>query len=127
MPVAPRKFFFKPEKLKKQCSESKQGPSYQVWLPWDPVGGPSKQVNLWTRFDGISQGAVVMSDNSPQLLPGVSRIAAATKPLPAPQATPHGQVSQAGYETPSQTAEKGAAEESEPNQSTAASSTEWWK
>src|ERR1700722_17952751 len=68
---SPRKFLFQPEKLKKQCAESKQGPSYTVWLPWDTVGGPPQQISLWTRFDEINQGAVVMSEHSPQLLPGV--------------------------------------------------------
>src|SRR3984957_2307526 len=107
-PTAPRKFLFDPEKLKKQCVESKQGPSYEVWLPWDSVGGPPQQISLWTRFDEINQGAVVMSEHSPQLLPGVSqvpdvsRIATGEKPSKlksAGNAPSDGAVKQAGYQT----------------------------
>ncbi len=134
--AAPRKFLFEPEKLKKQCSESKQGPSYQVWLPWDTVGGPPKQVNLWTRFDGINQGAVVMSDHSPQLLPGVSQmpgvsqVAARVKPLPRPSAaaeTPRRPIAQTGYETSVEPAASlGSENRSQPGP-TAASTADWWK
>ena len=133
---SPRKFLFGPEKFKKQCSESKQSPSYQVWLPWDTVGGPPKKVNLWTRFDGINQGAVVMSDHSPQLLPGVSQmrgvsqVAARLKPLPrkpAPAETPNGPIAQAGYETPAEPAAKPGSEDRSETGQPAASTADWWK
>jgi hypothetical protein len=135
-PIVPRKFLFEPEKFKKQCSESKQGPSYQVWLPWDTVGGPPKQVNLWTRFDGINQGAVVMSDHSPQLLPGVSQmpgvsqVAARVKPLPRqPTVTesPQGPIRQAGYETSTEAADRPASGNHSETGTPAAATADWWK
>jgi hypothetical protein len=107
-PASPRKYFFSPEKLKKQCVESKQGPAYEVWLPWDGVGGPPKQISLRTRFDGINQGAVVMSDPSSQLLPGVSQMPAVSRiargerpiaPKSAVTAASNSGVEQAGYKS----------------------------
>jgi hypothetical protein len=136
--ASPRKFLFQPEKLKKQCAESKQGPSYTVWLPWDTVGGPPQQVSLWTRFDGINRGAVVMSDHSAQLLPGVSqmpevsKIAAGAKPITPQSTLTEGDgkpVIQTAYnKTPDEPA--GQAVPPPPNHAdsgTAASTTEWWK
>ena len=127
--VAPRKFFFEPEQFKKKCSDSNPGPSYQVWLPWDGVGGPPKKVNLWTRFDGINHGSVVMSDNSPQLLPGVSQTSAvarvAERTKPAPQTT-KGPIAQAGYEVPDEKAEK-ASSKSDGADSGTATNADWWK
>jgi hypothetical protein len=125
-PSAPRKYFFNPEKLKKQYVESKQGPAYEVWLPWDGVGGPPKQICLRTRFDGINQGAVVMSDSASQLLPGVSqvpdvsRIASGEKPV-APmsdvKAAPGGGVEQAGYKSTDSGSTNGGT----------AATADWWK
>jgi hypothetical protein len=129
-PTAPRKYFFNPEKLKKQFVESKQGPSYEVWLPWDGVGGPPKQISLRTRFDGLNQGAVVMSEPASQLLPGVSqvpdvsRIASGEKPI-APKsdvrAASVGGVEQAGYKSTDSGATNGTAAV------TAAATADWWK
>jgi hypothetical protein len=132
-PIAPRKFFFDSEKLKKQCVDSKQGPSYEVWLPWDTVGGPPRQLSLWTRFDGINQGAVVMSDHSPQLLPGVSqvpdvsRIAAGEKPsgLKAADRDPSdGAIKQASFQA---TAAPSATANASPSKGDPATTADWWK
>jgi hypothetical protein len=132
--ASPRKFLFQPEKLKKQCAESKQGPSYTVWLPWGTVGGPPQQVSLWTRFDGINQGAVVMSDHSAQLLPGVSQMPEvskiAAKPIAPQPSLTEGDgkpVIQTGY---NKTLDQPAGQMAPPNHAdsgTAASTTEWWK
>jgi hypothetical protein len=133
--ASPRKFLFQPEKLKKQCAESKQGPSYTVWLPWDTVGGPPQQISLWTRFDGINQGAVVMSDHSPQLLPGVSqmpevsKIAAGAKPIPRPSAvteTAREPIIQTGYKPADEPADQSGSPNRAASEAPAATS-EWWK
>ena len=125
-PAAPRKFVFVPDKFKKQYSESKQGPSYYVWLPWDGVGGPPKQVNLWTRFDAVN-GPVVTSDNSRQLLPGIStQIAAERRPVTGQSPVGDksgGAVEQAGYETSVEPAKGRGAEPRTSDASTA----DWWK
>jgi hypothetical protein len=126
-PGAPRKFLFVPDKFKKQCSESKQGPSYNVWLPWDGVGGPPQQVNLWARFDAVNGGPVVTCENSRQLLPGVpTQIAAGHKAVlqrTAMGGTPAGPIEQTGYET---SAEPAARRETGTKESDSATDA-WWK
>lgn len=68
--VPVRKFAFLPEQLAKRHSVSKLGDSYNVWLPFDEVGGPTRQLTLIARFEPEG-GASVMSDPARQLLPGV--------------------------------------------------------
>lgn len=65
-----RKFIFEAEQLKKHYSRCSLGHSYSVWLPWDTVGGPNRQISLITRFEG-SQGGTVISEPARKLLPGV--------------------------------------------------------
>jgi hypothetical protein len=74
--VPERKFVFPAEDLEKHFSESKLGPSYSFWLPWDEVGGYERQVTLITRFEPKS-GGPTMSQPSRHYLPG----------LPAPERT----------------------------------------
>jgi hypothetical protein len=133
-PTAPRKFLFNAEKFKKQCVGSKQEPSYEVWLPWDTVGGPPQQISLWARFDGMNQSAVVTSEQSSQLLPGVSqvpdisRIASGEKPgtLKSAVNSSDGSVEQAGYKTTSAQPSGVTPASGEKNDRTA-SSPDWWK
>lgn len=66
-----RKFVFPAEQLKKHYSSGSLGHSYSVWLPWDEVGGPSRQLSLITRFDGVNGGTVI-SEPARKLLPGRS-------------------------------------------------------
>lgn len=135
-PATPRKYLFTPEKLKKQCAESKQGPSYQVWLPWDTVGGPPKHVNLWTRFDGIAPKVIVVSDHSPQLLPGVSQMAAvakaagSVKPASPPSSASEkasGPIAQAGYTQPADSKGAGGAQTSSQTADSQPATADWWK
>ena len=68
--VAPaRKFVFLPDQLANHHSTSKGGSSYDVWLPWNEVGNPERQLTLIARFEP-ENGAVVMTDPARQLLPG---------------------------------------------------------
>jgi|GEM_PF-1458079 len=69
--VPEKKFVFGPEQLKKHFSRCTLGDSYSVWLPWDVVGGPSRQISLVTRFEGINGGTVI-SEPAKKLLPGTS-------------------------------------------------------
>jgi len=51
-----RKYVFTPDQLAGHYNKSNLGHSYSVWLPWDEVGGPQKQVSLITHLmsdDGI--------------------------------------------------------------------------
>ncbi|HQU43449.1 MAG: hypothetical protein B7Z73_01570 [Planctomycetia bacterium 21-64-5] len=69
-PKPDRKFVFPAEQVEKHYSKSELGHSYSFWIPWDPVGGETKQISLICRFSPVQGGAVV-SDQVRQLLPGV--------------------------------------------------------
>lgn len=64
-----RKFVFPGKDLEKRYQESKVGHSYNVWLPWDEVGGEQRQLVLVTRLE-TKDGEVVMGAASRQLLSG---------------------------------------------------------
>lgn len=66
-----RKYVFTPDQLSKHYSQSTLGHSYSVWIPWEEAGGPTRQISLVARFDA-TDGGIVMSDHSKQLLPGVA-------------------------------------------------------
>lgn len=70
--VPERKFVFGADELQRHYSKSSLGDSYSVWLPWDVVGGPSRQLTLIARFDGAN-GGTVMSEPAKKMLPGVAR------------------------------------------------------
>jgi len=65
-----RKYVFTADQLPDHYSKSALGHSFSVWLPWDEVGGPQRQIGLLARFEG-RKGGVVMSDMSRQTLPGI--------------------------------------------------------
>jgi hypothetical protein len=69
--VPDKKYVFTPEQFQKKYSKSTLGDSYSVWLPWDEVGGPQKQVSLVVRFTG-EKGEMITSDEAKQLLPGAT-------------------------------------------------------
>jgi hypothetical protein len=65
-----KKFVFPAEQFVRHESTSKLGPSYSVWLPWDEVGGPQKNVSLIVRFEPV-QGSLVVGGQTHHLLPGL--------------------------------------------------------
>ncbi len=71
IPIPEKKYIFTADQLPSHHSQTEVGHSYSVWLPWDEVGGPSRQISLITRFEG-RQGGVVVSDPVHKLLPGVA-------------------------------------------------------
>lgn len=68
-PRPARKFVFKAEQFEKHHSESKMGPSYSVWLPWEAAGGEQKEIALIARFV-TNDGTVVMGEQTRHILPG---------------------------------------------------------
>jgi hypothetical protein len=64
-----RKYVFTTQQLPGHYSKSKVGHSYSIWLPWDEVGGPQKELTLIVRFQP-KEGAVAVSEPARQLLPG---------------------------------------------------------
>lgn len=83
-----KKFVFPAEQFDSHYSESKLGHSYSVWLPWDEVGGPERQISLIARFENKA-GEVLTGSPSHQTLPGFRN-------RPAGQ----GPVQQASYQQP---------------------------
>jgi hypothetical protein len=76
-PRPDRKYVFTPDQFARHYSKSELGHSYSVWIPWDPVGGESKEIGLICRFTPVEGGAVV-SDQIRQALPGQTPTAAPT-------------------------------------------------
>jgi hypothetical protein len=74
--VPEKKFVFLAEQLPLHHSKSDLGHSYSLYLPWDKVGGPQRQLNLIVRFEAAT-GQVVMSDTSRKTLPGPTETAVA--------------------------------------------------
>jgi hypothetical protein len=64
-----RKYVFTKEQLAGYQSESEIGASYNIWIPWDAVGGDEKQVNLFPVFTDDS-GKIVRGMFTESRLPG---------------------------------------------------------
>jgi hypothetical protein len=67
-----RKYVFTPDQIPAHYSKSKIGHSYSVWIPWDAVGGPQKDITLVVRFEPKGDASVVVGDPARQLLPGLT-------------------------------------------------------
>lgn len=65
-----KKYIITASQLKDLESKTALGVSYNVWIPWEEVGGPSRKLTLIARFDGIAGGTVI-SESSNKLLPGI--------------------------------------------------------
>jgi hypothetical protein len=70
-PQPEKKYLFTAEQFKSHLSHSTMGPSYSIWIPWDQVGGPVRNLSIVARFEG-TEGGVVISEPTTKLLPGVS-------------------------------------------------------
>lgn len=68
--VPDHKYVFLPELVEKQYSKNRIGHSYSVWVPWDEVGGPQKEISLLVRFIP-KKGGVIISEQTKLILPGV--------------------------------------------------------
>ena len=64
-----RRYVFPAAQFAKHQSECSLGPSYSVWLPWDEVGGPMKNISLITRFEPKG-GALVAGEPTSHMLSG---------------------------------------------------------
>jgi hypothetical protein len=68
-----KKYVFPPKELKRVHREGPRGHEYNIWMAWDKAGGPERHIRLLARFDPTGGGGqVVMSDNSREVLPGMS-------------------------------------------------------
>ena len=64
-----RKYVFTAEQLKTHYGEGPLGPSYSIWIPWDEVGGPRREIGLIVRFDPV-EGKTVMGKPAHNVLKG---------------------------------------------------------
>ena len=67
-----RKYVFTAEQFAKHKSGSELGPSYSVWIPWDAVGGPTKQLSLVPFFQSAEGGQIVSGELTRHRLPGAA-------------------------------------------------------
>ncbi|MCH5377678.1 MAG: hypothetical protein JJ992_27285 [Planctomycetes bacterium] len=67
--IPEKKFVFPRDGLAGHQSESKLGPSYSFWLPWDQMEGKRRRITLIGRFEDAS-GRVILSQAARVLLPG---------------------------------------------------------
>ena len=68
-----RRYIFPREQFVRHESESKVGPAYSVWLPWDEVGGERKNISLIARFEP-HEGPLVIGEQTKHMLPGVEPV-----------------------------------------------------
>jgi hypothetical protein len=64
-----RKYIFPADQVVRHESESKVGPSYSFWLPWDEAGGPQRNISLIARFEP-KDGPIVIGEQTKHFLPG---------------------------------------------------------
>ena len=62
-----RKFVFAPEDFRTHYSESQLGSSYSIWVPWDGIDGPQKEISLVPIFTSVS-GKIVVGAQTVNLL-----------------------------------------------------------
>ena len=67
-----RKYAFTAEQLTKYYGESDLGASYNIWIPWDKVGGDEKEISLFPVFADNS-GKSVRGSFVKNRLPGVRK------------------------------------------------------
>ena len=67
-----RKYAFTAEQLTQYYGDSDLGASYNIWIPWDNVGGEEKQISLFPVFMDDS-GQVVKGSFVNNRLPGVRK------------------------------------------------------
>jgi len=64
-----RKYVFTKEQLEKHLGNGPAGPAYHIWIPWDEIGGPRREVCLILRFDP-ADGKAVVDKPTHAVLPG---------------------------------------------------------
>ena len=95
-----RKFVFTAEQFQSHFSESQIGPSYSIWVPWEDIDGPRRDISLVPVFIS-SSGKVIMG-------PQTINVLAARTPegeskynqLRLSQRTHHGPLAQASHLEP---------------------------
>jgi hypothetical protein len=99
--AAKKQYVFTADQFARHHSKCKLGHSYSVWLPWDKVGGVSRQISLVVRFEGRN-GGVVISEPATKLLPGLTAKADTNSATQGQEQSGHdpNPVRSASYESP---------------------------
>ena len=66
-----KRFIFNSEQLDNHYAGSELGPSYNVWIPWDAVGGPTRQLSL-VPFFIPAEGGLIAGEHTRHRRPGTS-------------------------------------------------------
>jgi hypothetical protein len=82
--VADRRYVFTAEQLKSHLGQSRFGPSYSIWIPWQPVGGDERSISLLPVFT-TTDGKVVVGPHAMNLLPGKKREEQSPEEIEKPQ------------------------------------------
>ena len=111
-----KKYVFSAKEFSKHYSESKIGHSYSVWLPWDEVGGPQKDISLIAHFTP-AKGPRVVANQVTSLLPGTKKQLDVSKVEESQMATfvppsANGSVTQVSYDEPAVSGQVGSLEDS---------------
>jgi hypothetical protein len=69
--IPDKKFVFLPDQFQKTGKKAAVGYSYNVWIPWDEVGGVQKNISLIARFQA-EEGGLTVSESAKHRLPGVA-------------------------------------------------------
>jgi|GEM_PF-2184372 len=99
--VPDRKFVFTEEQFETHYSQSKLGHTYSIWLPWDEVGGAPRKINLMARFESSKGSGMIMSEDSLQILPGITTESSEETGNSTTSETSSSGIQQAGYQQPS--------------------------
>ena len=94
-PRPDRKYLFTREQLASHYSKSELGHSYSIWIPWETVDGPPRQVSLLVRFNP-TEGSPIAGELARLSLPGSELPEFASQP--APRQSPPADVRQASHQ-----------------------------
>jgi hypothetical protein len=64
-----RRYVFPAEQLSLYESQSKLGPTYSIWLPWDDAGGMQRKISLIARFEPKG-GPIIVGEQTRHFLDG---------------------------------------------------------
>ena len=64
-----KKFVFTVDQLPEHYAKCNLGHSYNLWIPWGPSTGSTRQIHLVARFEGRA-GGILFSDGVTKFLPG---------------------------------------------------------
>jgi hypothetical protein len=93
-----RRYIFPADQLSIYEIEAPIGPTYNIYVPWDEVGGPEQKISLIARFES-KDGPIIVGEQTKHYLAGPVAPPAPNGPQLAISPTPAG-VTAASFESP---------------------------